>query len=38
MDPCEDKSQGLDAHAHTFAVGSASQLAPEYTQAARQYR
>ncbi len=35
---CEDESGCSDAHAHTLAVESVSQLAPDSTQAARQYR
>lgn len=38
MDPCEDRFGCLDAHAHAFAIGSASQLAPDFSQAARRYR
>lgn len=35
MDPCEDESVCLDVHAHAFLVGSASQLAPDFSQAAQ---
>lgn len=38
MDVCESESGCLGAHARTFAVGSASQLAPDFAQAAQQYR
>ncbi len=35
---CEGKSGSSDAQAHTLAVESVSRLAPDSTQAARQYR
>lgn len=38
MERCEERSRYLAAEAHTFAAGRACQFAPDFTQAARQYR